>query len=91
MAWSFCLANTRCFTPPQKFNVEHNIVTRLRRLGLTMQEAVNKVGVMLDDCYEQWRQGLQGLPSDLDQDTANHVSKLLEGYRNVAIGTLYWR
>lgn len=55
-----------------------------------MQEAVNKVGVMLDDCYEQWRQALENLP-DMDEDAAEQVSRLLEGYRNVAIGTLYWR
>lgn len=74
----------------QKYGVEHNIVTRLQRLGLTMQEAVTQVGGMLDGCYEQWHQALDNLP-EMDEDTAKQVSRLLEGYRNVAIGTLYWR
>lgn len=56
-----------------------------------MQDAVTKVGTMLDDGYDQWREALAKLP-DMDADnTAQQVSKPLEGYRNGAIGTLYWR
>lgn len=55
-----------------------------------MQEAIDKVGEMLDDCFVKWHKGKANIPSwgrTLDE----HVLKLLDVYRDVALGTLYWR
>lgn len=55
-----------------------------------MQEAVDKVGHMLDDCYQRWHDAIREMPK-WDEHVAKQVSRLLEGYRDVGLGTLYWR
>jgi hypothetical protein len=74
----------------QEYGVEHNIVTRLRALGSSMQEAVDRVSEMLNDCYRRWYRALAELPV-WGYKIDRQVLKLLDGYRDVAMGTLYWR
>lgn len=77
-------------TIPQKYGVEHNLVTRLRGLGLSMQEAVDRARTMLDECFIKWHKARAEIPSwggIIDEN----VLRLLGVYRDVALGTLHWR
>jgi hypothetical protein len=70
--------------------VEHNIATRLRDHGMSMQEAIDKVGQMLDDCFKKWHENRARIPSWGDK-IDEHVVKLLDVWRDVGLGALYWR
>lgn len=80
----------KSLTNVQKNGVEHNIVLRLCDLGLTMQEAVDKVGELLRDSFEKWHTSRAQIPSWGGLIDEN-VHKLLNVYRNLALGSLYWR
>ncbi|ETS80849.1 hypothetical protein PFICI_08378 [Pestalotiopsis fici W106-1] len=72
-----------------KNGVEHNIVIRLCDVGLTMQEAVDRVGEMLQGCFEKWHTSRAQIPS-WDGLIDQNVHKLLNVYRDLALGSLYW-
>lgn len=77
-------------TGTQKYSVEHNIVTRLRDQGLTMQEAVDEVGRRLERCFVKWHTAHAEIPSWGDAIDAQ-VPRLIDVYRDVALGCLHWR
>jgi hypothetical protein len=69
---------------------DSNILFILRENGLTEQEAVDRVGDMLVDCYKRWYEALRNLPfwgSAIDRDVLRYV----DGCRNLALGNLHWR
>ncbi|KAK6214577.1 hypothetical protein LQW54_004299 [Pestalotiopsis sp. IQ-011] len=72
-----------------EYGVEHNLITRLKNLGLSLQAAVDVVSDRLDDCYHRWYKALAEVPiygSPIDKQ----VLALLQGFMDVAIGTLHW-
>lgn len=67
-----------------------NIMFILKGQGLTDQEAADRVGDMLHDCYKRWYSAMVDLPfwgNKIDRD----VLKYIEGCRNLALGNLTWR
>lgn len=69
--------------------MEHNLIIRLNRLGLSLQAAVDTVSDRLDDCYHRWYRALSDIPiygSPIDKQ----VLALLQGFIDVALGTLHW-
>ncbi|KAI1337721.1 isoprenoid synthase domain-containing protein [Xylariaceae sp. FL0016] len=69
---------------------ELNMINILRAQGLSLQEAIDEVGVMLDACYKRWYSALAKMPvwgSRIDKE----VLRYLDGIRNVALGSLHWR
>ena len=57
--------------------------------GLSPQEALDKMGAMLYDCYRQWYTALSKVPvwgEKVDQE----VIKFVDACRNVPLGHLHW-
>ncbi|KAJ1333154.1 presilphiperfolanol synthase [Microdochium nivale] len=66
-----------------------NILFLLKDQGMTTQEAADRVGQMLHDCYRRWYSHLVALPywgNNIDRQ----VLKYIEGCRNLALGNLTW-
>ncbi|KXJ88154.1 isoprenoid synthase domain-containing protein [Microdochium bolleyi] len=66
-----------------------NIIFLLKDQGLTTQEATDRVGQMLTDCYRRWYSHLVALPY-WDDSIDRQVLKYIEGCRNLALGNLTW-
>ncbi|KAH0491851.1 hypothetical protein TgHK011_003256 [Trichoderma gracile] len=67
----------------------NNLVTILKAQNLSDQEAMDKIGRMLDACYESWYNALNELPvwgAGIDQE----VRRYLDACRNVGLGNLHW-
>jgi hypothetical protein len=71
--------------------VEFNIIMLLmNRERHSVQQAVDTIGEMINDCYSQWFQALADLPS-FGEDVDCEVAKFVEVCRAMAHGNLYWR
>lgn len=57
---------------------------------MSMQEAVDEVGRMLEKCFDKWHKARASIPS-WGEDTDEQVRKLLNVFRDVTLGCLYWR
>ncbi|ETR98646.1 terpenoid synthase [Trichoderma reesei RUT C-30] len=67
----------------------NNLVTILKAQNLSDQEAMDKIGRMLDACYESWYNAMDELPvwgAGIDQE----VRRYLVVCRNVGLGNLHW-
>ncbi|KAH6652987.1 isoprenoid synthase domain-containing protein [Truncatella angustata] len=68
---------------------EMNILKILEFKGLSLQEAVDEVTNMINDCYPRWYRALADLPrwgSDIDRDVLLYV----DGLRDITLGSLIW-
>lgn len=70
---------------------QNSIILVLKRSGFTEQEAMNRVGDMVEDCYQRWHEALDDLPLCDDDQTRSDVLRYVEGCRNIALGNLHWR
>ncbi|KAL8820953.1 MAG: hypothetical protein Q9191_007410 [Dirinaria sp. TL-2023a] len=69
--------------------VEHNLISLLQEQGGTVQDAVDKIGEMINHCYKRWYRALADMPiwgEGIDRE----VLRFVEGCRNLALGNLYW-
>ncbi|KAI5921858.1 Presilphiperfolan-8-beta-ol synthase [Camillea tinctor] len=69
--------------------VDQNIIMLLMKQGLSPQEAIDKVGTMLNDCYKRWYTALLDMPV-CGENIDREVLRFVEACRNVALGNLYW-
>ncbi|KAL6883036.1 isoprenoid synthase domain-containing protein [Trichoderma longibrachiatum] len=67
----------------------NNLVTILKAQNLSDQEAMDKIGTMLDACYETWYSALGELPV-WGAETDQEVRRYLDACRNVGLGNLHW-
>ncbi|KAI8624673.1 Presilphiperfolan-8-beta-ol synthase [Xylariaceae sp. FL1651] len=72
-----------------EYDVEHNLIILLKKQGLSDQEAVERIGDMLDDCYRRWYRALAEMPI-WGEEIDRQVLKYVDGCRNIALGNLYW-
>lgn len=78
--------------------VDFNIINVLQRTSvngdrnrkLTMQQALDKIGDMLDDCYRRWYRTLSEMPI-WGEKTDYQVLRYVDICRDVALGCLHWR
>lgn len=71
--------------------VDHNLISLLQeRDHLTIQEAIDKIGQMINECYRRWYRALLELPS-YGEKIDREVMRFVEVCRSVAQGNLYWR
>lgn len=70
---------------------QNSIILVLKRNGLTDQEAMDRVGDMVEDCYQRWHEALDNLPPCDDEEMRRDVMRYVEGCRNIALGNLHWR
>ncbi|KAL0940513.1 terpene synthase metal binding domain protein [Colletotrichum truncatum] len=69
--------------------VDHNLISLLKAQGHTTQEAVDKIGDMVDECYKTWYGALVRMPV-WGEKVDKEVLRYLDGCRNVALGNLHW-
>ncbi|KXX82387.1 Presilphiperfolan-8-beta-ol synthase [Madurella mycetomatis] len=80
------------FKKDQVMDVDFNMINVLQRTGggLSIQQAMDKIGVMLDDCYRRWYRALAEMPI-WGEETDYQVLRYVEICRDVALGCLHWR
>ncbi|KAI5921428.1 Presilphiperfolan-8-beta-ol synthase [Camillea tinctor] len=69
--------------------VEQNIVMLLMNQGLSAQEAMDRIGKMLDDCYKRWYTALATVPWK-GEETDRQVLRFIGCCQIIALGTLHW-
>ena len=78
------------YTKDLKLGVDHNLISLLTQQGLSTQQALNRIGSMLDECYRRWYIALAGLPP-YGENIDRPILRFVDACRNVALGNLYWR
>lgn len=58
--------------------------------GISAQQAVDKAGEMLIDCYKQWYTVLASVPI-WGEETDRQVLKFINLWRDMVLGNLHWR
>lgn len=70
--------------------VDHNLITLLMEQGRSIQESVDKIGAMIDNCYKRWYTALAELPS-YGEEIDREVLAFVDACRYCALGNLHWR
>jgi uncharacterized protein Yka (UPF0111/DUF47 family) len=71
--------------------VDFNLITLLMKKDcFSVQQAMDKIGHMIEDRYRQWFLALADLPS-YGEEVDREVMKFVETCRAMAHGNLYWR
>lgn len=74
-----------------ELGTEHNLISLLvEKYNLSVQQAVDRIGDMVEGCYRRWYLALAELPS-YGEKIDREVLKFVEACRLVAQGNLYWR
>ncbi|KAI1091352.1 Presilphiperfolan-8-beta-ol synthase [Rostrohypoxylon terebratum] len=73
----------------QELGVEHNLITLLMAKGMSIQQAVDEIGVMVDNRYKQWYTNLAELPP-YGEKVDRQVLMFIETCRQSAFGNLHW-
>lgn len=66
--------------------ISSGIILVLKRSGLTEQEAMDRIGEMVEDCYQRWHEALNDLPPCDDDQTRSDVLRYVEGCQNIVLG-----
>ncbi|KAK4228684.1 isoprenoid synthase domain-containing protein [Podospora fimiseda] len=79
------------FKKDQLTGVNFNIIKVLQQTdgGLSVQQAMDKASVMLDDCYRRWYLALAEMPI-WGEEKDSQVLRYIDICRNVALGCLHW-
>ncbi|KAI3393167.1 hypothetical protein diail_4655 [Diaporthe ilicicola] len=77
------------FRKDLELGVDHNLISLLMEQGRTMQEAVDRIGEMINDCYRRWYKALLELPI-FGEEVDREALRFMDACRNVALGSLHW-
>ncbi|GAB1317645.1 hypothetical protein MFIFM68171_07855 [Madurella fahalii] len=79
------------FKKDQVMDVDFNIINVLQRTGggFSVQQAMDKIGGMLNDCYRRWYRALAEMPI-WGEETDYQVLRYVDICRDVALGCLHW-
>ncbi|KAK3315613.1 Presilphiperfolan-8-beta-ol synthase [Apodospora peruviana] len=79
------------FKKDQVMGVDFNIINVLQRTGggMSIQQAMDRIDEMLNDCYRRWYRALSEMPI-WGEKTDYQVLRYVEICRNVALGCLHW-
>ncbi|KAF4986367.1 hypothetical protein FDECE_15995 [Fusarium decemcellulare] len=72
-----------------RLGVDHNMVRLLKAKGLSTQQAINEVGVLINNCYRRYYRALSELPC-FGEETDRALLGFLEVEKNHALGSLLW-
>ncbi|EYB25222.1 hypothetical protein SNK03_004408 [Fusarium graminearum] len=72
-----------------RLGVDHNMVRLLKAKGHSTQQAINEVGVMIDNCYRRYYRALSKLPC-FGEEADRALLGFLEVEKNHALGSLLW-
>jgi hypothetical protein len=74
-----------------ELGVDFNLITLLMNKDrFSVQQAMERIGEMTEDCYRQWYLALAGLPS-YGEEVDREVMEFVEVCRAIAHRNLYWR
>ncbi|RYC55946.1 hypothetical protein CHU98_g10274 [Xylaria longipes] len=73
-----------------ELGVDYNLISILQEKGLSIQQFIDQIGVMINDCYRRWYTALADLPS-YGRGVDSEVLKFADVCRFVALGNLHWR
>jgi hypothetical protein len=74
-----------------ELGVDFNLITLLMNKDcFSVQQAMDKIGEMIQNCYRQWFLALADLPS-YGENVDREVMKFVDVCRAMAHGNLYWR
>ncbi|KAK5660833.1 hypothetical protein OQA88_12204 [Cercophora sp. LCS_1] len=66
-----------------------NMICVMQKEGLSMQEAMDRMGAMLEGCYKRWYGALARMPV-WGESVDGEVLRYVEICRDVALGCLHW-
>ncbi|KAI0169616.1 Presilphiperfolan-8-beta-ol synthase [Hypoxylon sp. FL1284] len=72
-----------------ELGVDHNLIALLMEQDKTLQQAVDEIGAMIDNCYRRWYIALAEL-EPYGESIDGEVLKFVEVCRFVALGNLHW-
>ncbi|KAI1419590.1 Presilphiperfolan-8-beta-ol synthase [Xylaria sp. FL1777] len=72
-----------------ELGVDYNLISILSEQNKTIQEAVDTIGALIDNCYKRWYTALAEMPSYGEQ-IDSQVLDFVEVCRFVALGNLHW-
>ncbi|RMJ02434.1 hypothetical protein CDV36_015302 [Fusarium kuroshium] len=72
-----------------RLGVDHNMVRLLKAKGLSTQQAINEVGVIINNCYRRYYRALSELPC-FGEEADRALLGFLDVERNHALGSLLW-
>ncbi|KAJ8121679.1 hypothetical protein ONZ43_g1933 [Nemania bipapillata] len=72
-----------------ELGVDYNLISILQEKNMSLQQSVDQIGTMIDNCYKRWYTALAELPSYGEQ-IDSEVLKFVELCRFVALGNLHW-
>ncbi|KAK6713516.1 hypothetical protein SNK04_004482 [Fusarium graminearum] len=72
-----------------RLGVDHNMVRLLKAKGHSTQQAINEVGVMINNCYRRYYRALSKLPC-FGEEADRALLGFLEVEKNHALGSLLW-
>ncbi|KAF3067021.1 Presilphiperfolan-8-beta-ol synthase [Daldinia childiae] len=72
-----------------ELGVDHNLIPLLVEQGMSVQQAIDKIGAMVDNCYKRWYTALAELPS-YGEKVDRQVLLFVEICRNIPLGNLHW-
>ena len=70
--------------------VEHNVLVKCRRSGLSAQGAFDQVGETLESLLREWNMALVSV-LQLDDESGGQVHDYIHGVENVLVANLNWR
>ncbi|KAI0887012.1 Presilphiperfolan-8-beta-ol synthase [Annulohypoxylon maeteangense] len=77
------------FRKDLNLGVDHNLIAALMSQDRTLQQAVDEIGSMLDNCYRRWYTALAQTPV-YGEEIDLAVLKFAEACRCTAVGNLHW-
>lgn len=72
-----------------ELGVDHNLIALLIEQDMSLQQSVDKIGAMIDNCYRRWYTALAELPP-YGEKVDSEVLHFVEVCRRVALGNLHW-
>ncbi|KAL6918330.1 hypothetical protein ACHAPO_009986 [Fusarium lateritium] len=72
-----------------RLGVDHNMVRLLKAKGLTTQQAITEVGILINNCYKRYYRALSKMPC-FGEEADRALLGFLEVEKNHALGSLLW-
>ncbi|KAI0533379.1 Presilphiperfolan-8-beta-ol synthase [Xylaria digitata] len=69
--------------------VHYNLITILSEQGMSIQQSVDKIGTLIDTCYQRWYTALATLPP-YGEEIDGQVLMFVDICRFIALGNLHW-
>ncbi|KAI2606579.1 Presilphiperfolan-8-beta-ol synthase [Hypoxylon sp. NC1633] len=72
-----------------ELGVDHNLISLLMEQNKSLQQAVDQIGAMMDNCYRRWYAALADLPA-YGEEIDRNVLLFVDVCRYIPLGNLHW-